>query len=112
MIASLLPACARYPTAFSQWLCAADLALHTAFEVAILGDLSSQPAQALTDALWSQYRPNLVAAISPAVELPHAPPLLLGRTLLDGQPTAYVCQDFVCRLPVTNPEDLLKQLEG
>ncbi len=33
-------------------------------------------------------------------------PLLAGRTALDGRPAAYVCRDFSCRAPVTNPEQL------
>ncbi len=33
-------------------------------------------------------------------------PLLADRPLIDGRPTAYVCQDFVCDLPVTDPADL------
>jgi uncharacterized protein YyaL (SSP411 family) len=30
--------------------------------------------------------------------------------MLDGKPTAYVCQGFVCRLPVNKLEDFRKQL--
>ena len=30
-------------------------------------------------------------------------PLLADRTMIDGRPTAYVCRDFACRLPVTDP---------
>ena len=29
---------------------------------------------------------------------------------IDGLPTAYVCRNFVCRLPVTDPEALAGQL--
>ncbi len=36
--------------------------------------------------------------------------LLADRTMLDGLPTAYVCRDFVCRLPVTDPDALRAQL--
>jgi uncharacterized protein YyaL (SSP411 family) len=32
--------------------------------------------------------------------------LLEGRTSIAGHPTAYVCRDFVCRLPVTEPAAL------
>jgi uncharacterized protein YyaL (SSP411 family) len=37
-------------------------------------------------------------------------PLLRGRPMRDGQPTAYVCRGFVCQQPVTTAEDLAAQL--
>jgi uncharacterized protein len=37
-------------------------------------------------------------------------PLLQGRRPVDGKPAAYVCENFVCNLPVTEPEDLERQL--
>lgn len=39
-------------------------------------------------------------------------PLLEGRGMVDGRPTAYVCQHYVCQLPVTDPEALAKQLDA
>jgi uncharacterized protein YyaL (SSP411 family) len=39
-------------------------------------------------------------------------PLLAGRDLVDGQPAAFVCRDFTCRLPVTTPSDLLAALRS
>jgi hypothetical protein len=30
--------------------------------------------------------------------------------LLDGKAAAYVCENYVCKYPVTSPEDLLEQL--
>ena len=32
--------------------------------------------------------------------------------MVDGQPTAYVCQNYACQLPVTDPEALAGQLTG
>ncbi|SDR94458.1 hypothetical protein SAMN04488543_0800 [Friedmanniella luteola] len=37
--------------------------------------------------------------------------LLADRQARDGRPTAYVCRHFVCRLPVTSPEELVAQLQ-
>jgi uncharacterized protein YyaL (SSP411 family) len=30
--------------------------------------------------------------------------------MVDGKPTAYVCRNYACQLPVTDPEDLAAQL--
>jgi hypothetical protein len=35
-----------------------------------------------------------------------AVPLLEGRTPVDGSPTVYVCRDFTCRTPLTDPLEL------
>jgi uncharacterized protein YyaL (SSP411 family) len=42
----------------------------------------------------------------------HGLPLLEARGMIDGKPTAYVCQNYACKLPVTTPEDLAVQLES
>ena len=59
------------------------------------------------------FRPGLVVALAAAPEPgSSAVPLLEGRALIDGRPTAYLCRDFACRLPVTDPAALLAQLGG
>ncbi|WP_133912693.1 thioredoxin domain-containing protein [Streptomyces sp. NBC_00582] len=39
-------------------------------------------------------------------------PLLADRTLRDGEPTAYVCRNFTCDAPTTDPERLRLALGG
>ena len=34
------------------------------------------------------------------------------RALVDGKPTAYVCEHFACRQPVTSPEDLRAEIDA
>ena len=38
--------------------------------------------------------------------------LLEDRPLISNQPTAYVCRNFVCKLPVTSVDDLAAQLRA
>jgi hypothetical protein len=40
-----------------------------------------------------------------------AVPLLAGRGLVTGAPAAYVCRDFTCRMPVTDPMELRAALD-
>ena len=102
----------RYPTAFSYWLCAADAFFHPAQEVVVLGDPFQSQTSGLIRQLWSQYRPYTLAAISTFPPSSNSPALLQGRSLLNEKPTAYVCQNFTCKLPVTDPVDLAQQLSA
>jgi uncharacterized protein YyaL (SSP411 family) len=54
--------------------------------------------------VWSEYRPFKVVASGGDV------PLLEGRLAVDGKPTVYVCENFVCQRPVTSAKDLRELL--
>ncbi len=101
----------QYPTAVAQWLCALDFALSSVQEVAIIGVQDTPDFQALTTAIWAEYRPYLVAAISNFPPNSLSPEILFNRPLIEQKATAYVCQSFICKNPVTTPEDLQAQLE-
>jgi hypothetical protein len=101
---------AKHPTAFSYWLCALDFAVNEIQEVAIIGEIDDDRTDRLISALWSRFRPDVVAAISPPGVAAPPPALLEGRGLLGDAPAAYVCRGFICQQPVTVAGDLLKQL--
>ena len=105
-IGPLIGVVARYPTGFANWLSAIHLAVEGIVELAIVGDGAELAAVAR-----EQFRPNLVVAASgdPSASIV---PLLEGRELIGGRPTAYLCRDFACRLPVTDPGALRAQLDA
>ncbi|MCX7608090.1 MAG: thioredoxin domain-containing protein [Anaerolineales bacterium] len=100
----------RYPTAFGRWLQVAHLVHSQRQEVAIIGSLHHPQTQALLRAIWSTWRPTAVVAVADFPPPPGSPPLLENRPPIDDQPTAYVCEGFVCRQPVTAVEDLITSL--
>ncbi len=102
---------ARYPTAFGMWCQALDFALGPVREVALLAPQNVEGEFLLTQTIWSEYRPYLVTARSGFPPQPGSPALLLDRPLMAGEPTAYVCTNFVCLAPTTDPQVLLAQLE-
>ena len=108
-------AMAGAPTGFGQSLCALDLYVGPSREVAIIGDPSSAGTRALVAAVTgAAYRPNVVMAVAaPGDERAAlAVPLLRDRDAANGSPTAYVCERFACKLPVSDAEGLRAQLDG
>ncbi len=104
----------RAPLGTGHWLCALDFYLSTPKEIAIVGEMDSPATQGLLEVVHSRYLPNKVLAGSEPDSLARgsgATPLLESRQQVGGSPTAYVCQNYVCQLPVTEPEALAIQLE-
>ena len=105
---------AQAPLGVGHWLCALDFYLSTPKEIAIVADRTDPATQALLDVVYGRYLPNkLVAGSDPGLprEGSWDMPLLQGRGMKEGRPTAYVCQNYVCDLPVTEPDALARQLD-
>jgi uncharacterized protein YyaL (SSP411 family) len=94
----------RHPTAFGHLLQAIDFYVAPTREVAIVGP-PGPTRDALESLVRARPRARLVLAGGRG-EGPTAVPLVADRTALDGRPTAYVCERFACRRPVTEPEEL------
>jgi uncharacterized protein YyaL (SSP411 family) len=88
----------RAPTEFAFGLCALDLYLAASKEIAIVGPPDSEVARAALE----PFDPNTVVAFGPAEGVP----LLEGKDRVDGKPTVYVCERFVCRAPITEADAL------
>jgi uncharacterized protein YyaL (SSP411 family) len=102
----------RYPSGFGRLLCALDFYLDTPKEIALIGVAESPQTISLAREIWSRYLPNKVVAQSTPQDdaAANAISLLQGRMEVDGQPTAYVCEHFTCKSPVTSSAELAAQL--
>src|SRR6185369_1061674 len=96
----------RYPSGFGYALSAADFLLSTPKEIAIVGN-DPFDIQPLLREVWRTYLPNKVVAASFGVDVI---PLLENRPLVNDLPTAYVCVQYACQKPVTDPIELGAQL--
>jgi uncharacterized protein len=90
----------RHPDTFAHLLRALDFHLAPPKEIALLGeDLDD-----LAAVVRSSFHPHL--ALAGGREGDAVPPLLKGRAPVNGSPAAYVCQNFTCKAPVTDPKAL------
>jgi uncharacterized protein YyaL (SSP411 family) len=112
MLGFIQNAALRYPTAFAKWLCAADFSVEPSREVAVVGNLADAKTQELVNILWKIYRPRLVSAASISAAPDGSPALLKDRPLVNNEPTAYVCQGFVCLQPTNSPAEMERQLDA
>jgi hypothetical protein len=102
---------ARHPTAFAQWLLALDWRVGPVDEIALVGAPDDPRLGRLLDVARAGFRPRQVVAVAPDPAA-SAVPLLQARFTLRGLPTAFVCREFACRQPVTEPEALAALLTG
>ncbi|HXF57685.1 MAG TPA: thioredoxin domain-containing protein [Actinomycetota bacterium] len=102
----------RAPTMFGHALCALDLYLGRPREVAIVGELGAEDTRRLVAEVHGRFLPHTVLAVAPPGDrrAAEAVPLLRDRSPLDGRATAFVCERFACRRPVTDPAELAAEL--
>jgi hypothetical protein len=97
----------RQPAALPHLLCALNFYLGRTKEIAIIGNPGEEETRRLLDEVFHAYLPNKVVACGTGEDLF----LLRGKPQTGGHATAYVCENFTCKLPVTTPEDLAGSLK-
>jgi uncharacterized protein YyaL (SSP411 family) len=107
------PVAGRHPQALVHLLRAIDFHLAAVKEVALVAPQSADGGAArdlapLAAAVRSELRPHLVLA--GGAEGSTRPELMLERSSVDGRAAAYVCENFSCRRPVTEPGELAAAL--
>ncbi|MGW2781963.1 thioredoxin domain-containing protein [Streptomyces populi] len=100
----------RAPRFIGWGLAVAEALLDGPREAAVVGEEGDPATAALRRAALLGTAPGAVVAVG-APESDELP-LLSGRPLVDGKPAAYVCRNFVCDVPTTDPDRLRAVLNG
>ena len=111
-LALLTEAIRQYPQAFGEALNAVDMLVNGVVEIAIAGDPKAEATRGLLSVAKETYRPNTIIALSADdASDTETIPLLNARTMHDGKPTAYVCRNFACQMPVTTTDAMRALLD-
>ena len=110
-LAALRPLAEHVPSGFATLLNASAYAdPKDVVEIAIAGPPGAEGTRALLAAARARYLPAAaIAWLDPAAG-PSDLPLLKGKTLSAGKPSAYVCRNHACEPPVTDAALLAKAL--
>jgi hypothetical protein len=101
----------RYPAGFGRALSALDFYLGQPKEVVIVGTDDHDRTHTLRAAVWRPYLPNKVVAEVPEERIPELDSLLAGRIPVNGGPAAYICEQYTCQQPITEPSELAAALQ-
>ncbi|MBI4567234.1 MAG: thioredoxin domain-containing protein [Planctomycetes bacterium] len=96
---------ARFPAGAAQMLQALDFMLEPPVEIAVAGAPGAPETEALLRVVGETFLPNRILGLAdPGVAAP-APtlPLLRDKRPVAGRPAAFLCENFVCRAPETDP---------
>ncbi len=105
----------RAPAGFTQLLIALDFSLGPSREIVVAGAPQGDDTRRLLSEVDRRLLPNAVLLLKPpgphGAEIAELAPFTRPHTRR-GRATAYVCRDFACREPVTDPEALGGMLDA
>ena len=97
---------ARYPRAFAKSLAVTDLLLEGPIELALVGCPGEPDFEGLRAEINRPYLPNRILAHHDPTGPPTQHPLLIGKDLVNGAAALYVCRNFSCQTPITEPSQV------
>jgi uncharacterized protein YyaL (SSP411 family) len=105
----------RAPHAVPQMLCALDMALQPAIQIIIAGQPDAADTRALLRAARQRFLPDAMLMLADGdarqQALAELIPAVAAMKPVDGRAAAHVCRDYICRLPATDPQTMLKLIE-
>jgi uncharacterized protein YyaL (SSP411 family) len=103
----------RVPAAFPRLLCALDYLHDEPREVVLSGESGSPDFESLRAAIFGARRLNRIVAHADASEsLADVAPLVASRGAADGPAKAWVCRNFACLRPTSDPAELAAALDA
>ncbi|MDE2485314.1 MAG: DUF255 domain-containing protein [candidate division NC10 bacterium] len=101
---------AFYPHVFAKSLAVADLLLEGPVELALIGEPAEVGYETLRMEVGRHYLPNRIIAHHDPTEGEPTVPMVKGKGLVNGRATLYICRNFTCQAPITDPAQVAEAL--
>jgi len=100
----------RFPSAMPQMLVALDFSTSKPRQIVIAGKKDAPEAKALLAEVHRHFLPKTILLLADGAEgqkyLGENNEAIRAMSLVDGKPAAYVCENFTCKAPVTDSNQL------
>ncbi|MBK8999339.1 MAG: DUF255 domain-containing protein [Myxococcales bacterium] len=93
----------RSPRSFATSLGVVDFLAEPPLELCLVGEASDRQP------LWAEVSRHYLPNRSIGLGTDHSA-LTRGKSLVDGKPALYVCRDYACQAPITQPEEVAQAL--
>ena len=105
----------HFPSAMPLMLVALDYSLSKPRQIVIAGKKDAPETKALVKEVHRHFLPNTVLFLADGAEgqkyLGEKNEAIRAMSPIDGKPAAYVCENFTCKAPVTDPRQLSELLK-
>jgi uncharacterized protein YyaL (SSP411 family) len=99
-----------------QMLVALDFSSSKPRQIVIAGEKDTPETEALLTEVRRHFLPKTILFLADGAEgqkyLGERNEAIRAMSPVDGKPTAYVCENFTCKAPVTDPKQLAELLEN
>jgi uncharacterized protein YyaL (SSP411 family) len=100
----------HFPSAMPQMLVALDYLLSKPRQIVIAGKRDATETKALLKEVRRHFLPKTILFLADDAEsqkyLGEKNQAIHAMSLVNGKPAAYVCENFTCKAPVTDPKEL------
>jgi len=104
----------HFPSAMPQMLVALDYSLSKPRQIVIAGKKDALETKALLKEVNRHFLPTTILFLADGGDgqkfFGETNEAIRAMSLVDGKPAAYVCENFTCKAPVTEPKQLAKLL--
>ena len=103
------------PTGYTQLLSAIDFGIGPSYEIVVVGDRKSKDTQSMLNYIQESFLPNKVLILKPSDsqldEVVRIAPFTDTQIAISGMATVYVCQNYSCKTPTTDINEMIKSLQ-
>jgi uncharacterized protein YyaL (SSP411 family) len=100
----------QFPSGMPMMLVAVLNSLGRPRQIVVAGQKDSPETRALLTEIHRHFLPNTIVILADASEgqkyLGEKNETIAAMSLIEGKPAAYVCQNFTCKAPLTDPKEL------